>query len=84
MNSAIAGLGGHARRVTALVLARFASGRDTRAMDRWLAGLPASRQLGIISSVLGLLFVLSLLAASFGALGLAIYFVVIAILFRPR
>lgn len=78
------GLSGHARRVTALVLARFSAKADLHQMDRWLIGLPAPRRRRIVALVLGLLLALSLLASAFGPLGLAVYFGAVVILFRPR
>ncbi len=84
MAGAISGLSGNVRRVTALVLSRFATDRDVQKMHDWLASLPATRQFLISGTVLGLLLVLSLLAAAFGPIGLGIFFVVVVVLFRPR
>ncbi len=84
MARTISSLSGNARRVAALVLARFSPERDVQKMHDWLASLPAGRQWRITGGVIGLLLVLSLLAAAFGPIGLAIYFILIVLLFRPR
>lgn len=78
------GLSGHARRVVALVLARFWAEGDVAQMDRWLLGLPAPRRRRLIALVLGVLLTVSIMASAFGPLGLAAYFAVVVLLFRPR
>lgn len=78
------GLSGHARHVTALVLARFSRTMDIRQMDRWLQCLPMWRRWQMIGLVLGLLLALAIGAAAFGAVGLALYFATAVLVFRPR
>ena len=68
-------------RVTALVIARFRSGDVRRELDR-LETLPKQRAIAEVSGVIAGLFVLALLAASFGVWGLLAYFAVVVFLFR--
>ncbi len=75
-------LTGHVRRVTAFVLSRFVPDADMAQLDAWLASLPTARRWAITGSVLGVLLILALIAAAFGPLGLAVYFVAIVLIFR--
>lgn len=68
-------------RVTALVTARI-SGRDIRVTLRRLEALPRTRAALEVGAVTSGLFLLALLAASFGVWGLLAYFAAILILFR--
>ena len=72
----------HAHRVTALVLSALWPGRSLAEVDRWMSDLPAPRRRMCILAVVGGLFALALLAASFGPVGLGVYFVAIVLLVR--
>lgn len=72
----------HAHRVTALVLSTLWPGRSLVDVDRWMSDLPAPKRRMCIIAVVGGLFALALLAASFGPVGLAVYFIAIVLLVR--
>jgi hypothetical protein len=68
-------------RVTALVTGKL-TGRSTRdAMER-LGALPRGRAMLEIALVIGGLFASALLAASFGVIGLLVYFAAVLLIFR--
>lgn len=62
------------RDVAVMVIASLWRGRDLDEIEARLAALPLRRQVGLVGGVLGLLFLLSLFAAQFGLLGMALYF----------
>lgn len=68
------------RDVAVMVIASLWRGRDFDEIEARLAELPLRRQFGLVGGVLGLLFLLSLFAAQFGLLGMAIYFFIVVAL----
>lgn len=68
-------------RIAALVLSRLQGGNIRAELHR-LGALPKSRSYVQVGGVLAVLFALALLAASFGVLGLLIYFAGAVLLFR--
>ena len=68
-------------RVTALVLSRLQGGDIREALDR-LEDLPKSQARLRIGAVFAGLLALALIAASFGWIGLGVYFAAILLIFR--
>jgi hypothetical protein len=74
--------GVHCRRVAVLVIAGVWRSRSFAALDRRAAQLPLRSQVAMTLSVLGFLLALALVAAQFGPVGLALYFVGVVLLVR--
>ena len=71
-----------ARLVTAVVLASFWPGRSQHEVFAWLQSLPDAGRRACVTGVMATLFALAFLAASFGPVGLGIYFLTVVILIR--
>ena len=69
-------------RVTAAVIAGFLPNRDERDIEARLATAPRRDRIAVTAAVLTGLFVAALLAASFGPLGLGLYFLAVILLVR--
>ncbi len=72
----------HCRSVAVLVLSGIFRSQPFEVIERRVAMLPVSRQAAITGAVLGLLLAVALVAAQFGPLGLAAYFIAIVLLVR--
>ena len=72
----------HCRAVAVLVLSGVFRNRSFEVIERRLTMLPTSRQVAITAGVLGFLFAAALVAAQFGPLGLAAYFIAVVLLVR--
>ena len=68
------------RLVVAMLVAGAWPGREAPEVDAQIAALPKPRQIGVLGGVLGMLFLLSLFAAQFGLLGMALFFLVVILL----
>ena len=68
------------RRVASAVIAGPWPGKSEADVEAKLNSLPAGHQVGLVSGVLVLLFLLSLFAAQFGFLGLAIYLLAVVLI----
>ena len=75
-------LGKTAERVTALVLGNVLPGQDFHGAVRMLEQAPAQTWRFYVFGTLGLLFLLALISASFGVIGLAVYFGAVVLLVR--
>lgn len=75
-------IGQQCRRVAALVIARAWPGRSVAEVLDRLSRLPLGGQVGAVGGVLAVLLAAALIAAQFGPLGLAVYFVAVVALVR--
>ncbi|RBI84950.1 hypothetical protein DRV85_09800 [Rhodosalinus halophilus] len=72
-----------ARQCRMVAVALIASLWRTRApeeIDAAIGGLPAARQSAVVGGVLGFLFLLSLFAAQFGLVGLALFWLAVILI----
>jgi hypothetical protein len=82
MQRALKQLGKMAERVTALVLGSVMPGQDFHGAVQMLEQAPAATWRFYVFGTLGLLFLLALISASFGVIGLALYFGAVVLLIR--
>lgn len=68
--------------VTALVLASFWPGRGQHEVSLWLDSRTDAERRACIAAVMLTLLALAFISASFGPLGLGVYFVAVVILVR--
>jgi hypothetical protein len=69
-----------ARMVTAMLVAGVWRGREAAEIEARIADLPPRGQSAVMAGVLGLLFLVSLFAAQFGLLGLALFLLAVIVL----
>lgn len=72
----------HAERVSAVVLAALWPGRSFEEVAGMLAEAPARAWRLYVFGTLGMLLALALISASFGVIGLAVYFGAVVLLVR--
>ena len=72
-------LGQMCRTVALALIAGVARRVGFHELDARVAALPPGQQAGIVGATLALLFGLSLFAASFGVIGLAVYFAAVVV-----
>ncbi len=82
MQRALKRLGKTAERVTALVLGNVVPGQTFQDAVQMLEQAPAPAWRFYVFGTLGLLFLLALISASFGVIGLAVYFGAVVLLIR--
>lgn len=70
------------RTVAAALVGAFWPGKTGAGVEAEIAALSARAQVGVVGAVLGLLFLLSLFAAQFGIVGLAVFFVAVIAVMR--
>ncbi len=68
------------RDVTVTLIAGLWPGRDAEDIEQVVNNLPLRTQGLVVAGVLGLLFALSLFAAQFGLLGMAVFFLAVVVL----
>jgi fatty acid desaturase len=68
------------RPVVAALLARFWRGHDQARAEARLAGMAARDEAAVTAGVLAMLFLAAVLAAQFGWLGMALYFLAVVVL----
>ncbi len=81
-DTVLAPVGRHCRRVAAALIGALWPGKTSVGIEDAIAQLSLRTQVAVVGGVLGLLFLLSLFAAQFGFIGLAIFFGVVILVIR--
>jgi hypothetical protein len=77
--SMLSAIGRRARIVAATLIAGLWPGRDAPEIACRISSLPRGQQAAVVGGVLGFLFLLSLFAAQFGLLGMAVFFMTVIV-----